>query len=70
MSRMSELHYEIMQGYEPEDPEIEYHMTYPEKYRFTPNIWNWFEKKYLIPRLMQNYKRVEYIKAEKMEDLF
>ena len=45
MSRMSELHYNIMQGYEPEDPEIEYDMTYPIKYKFTPKIWTWFNKK-------------------------
>ena len=65
MSRMSELHYNIMQGYEPEDPEIEYDMTYPIKYKFTPKIWTWFDKKYAKAKKIKHY-----VKAKKVEDLF
>ncbi len=70
MSKMSELHYEKMQKPQEDCPEIEYDMTYPIKYKFTPKIWNWFEKKYLIPHLMKNHNKPDYIKVEKVEDLF
>ena len=46
MSKMSEIHYEKMQKSQEDCPEIEYDMTYPIKYKFTPKIWNWFDKKY------------------------
>ena len=45
MSKMAELHYEREQEMQEDLPEIEYYMTYPEQKKFTPRIWNWFDKK-------------------------
>ena len=56
MSKMSEIHYEKMQKPQEDCPKIEYDMTYPIKYKFTPKIWTWFDKR--------------YAKAKKVEDLF
>ena len=70
MSKMSELHYEREQEMQEDLPEIEYYMTYPEQRKFTPRIWNWFDKKYANPK---DYKPkwCEYVGFDKkVEDLF
>ena len=66
MSKMSELHYEREQELQEDLPEIEYYMTYQNIGKFTPRIWNWFNKKYADPR---NYKPkwCQYVEAEKVE---
>ena len=46
-----------------DSPDIEYHMKYTEKSRFTPRIDNWFNKKYAK---VKKAKAV-YIKAKKVE---
>ena len=43
---MNELHYEREQELQEDLPEIEYYMTYQNVGKFTPKIWNWFDKKY------------------------
>ena len=60
MSKMSEYHYNKQQSQE-DDPSIEYYMKYPEKLRWTPNIYNWFNKKYAKIKSIKNY-----IKAKKV----
>ena len=50
------------------EPEVEYHMTYAGRYgKYIPKIWNWFEKKFNVKQLMDNYKQPRYIKAEREE---
>ena len=66
MSKMSELHYKEQQEQE-DDPYIEYHMTYHYIGKWTPSIYKWFEKKYRIKQLMNNYKQPRYIKAKKVD---
>lgn len=46
-----------------DSPDIEYHMKYPEKRRFTPRIDNWFNKKYAKSKKA----KAVYIKAKKVE---
>tara|TARA_R110002012_G_scaffold205700_1_gene375492 strand:+ start:2752 stop:2940 length:189 start_codon:yes stop_codon:yes gene_type:complete len=58
---MNELHYEKMQELQEDLPEIEYYMTYPERKKFTPRIWNWFNKKYAKAKAIKHY-----IKAKKV----
>lgn len=58
---MNELHYEKMQELQEDLPEIEYYMTYPEQKKFTPRIWNWFNKKYAKVKTIKHY-----IKAKKV----
>lgn len=67
MSKMSEKHYEESQQPQPDCPSIEYYMTYDYIGKWTPKIWNWFEKKYCVGQLMANYKQPRYIKIEKEE---
>ena len=65
MSKMSEKHYEESQQPQTDDPSIEYSMIYPVVYKWTPKIWNWFEKKYCMIN-----KQPRYIKSKKVEDIF
>ena len=62
---MSEYHYEREQEMH-EDFEIEYYMTYQNVGKFTPKIWNWFDKKYANPRdyIPEWYK---YVPCEAVE---
>ena len=69
MSKMSEKHYEESQQQQEDCPSIEDHMKYPIIFKFTPNIYNWFEK-YFIGQLMANYREPKYVKAQKVEDIF
>jgi len=62
---MNELHYEKMQELQEDLPEIEYYMTYQNVGKFTPRIWNWFNKKYAKAKAIKHY-----IKAEKVECQF
>ena len=66
MSKMAELHYEREQEMQEDLPEIEYYMIYPEQKKFTPRIWNWFDKKYANPRdyMPEWYK---YVPCEEVE---
>ena len=61
MSKMAELHYKREQEMQEDCPYIEYYMKYPEKLRWTPNIYNWFNKKYAKIKSIKNY-----IKAKKV----
>tara|TARA_R100001086_G_scaffold205529_1_gene121351 strand:+ start:1187 stop:1402 length:216 start_codon:yes stop_codon:yes gene_type:complete len=62
MSRMSELHYEIMQQPQEDSPEIEYHMIYPEKMKWTPRLDNWYNKYYAKKKTNKS----QYVKAKKV----
>ena len=62
MSRMSELHHEIINNSQEEDPSIEYNMTYHYIGKWTPGIYKWYQKKYN----KGNGKPI-YIKAKKVE---
>ena len=44
MGKMSEKHYEESQQPQEDCPSIEYYMTYDYIGKWTPKIWNWFEK--------------------------
>ena len=63
---MNELHYEREQELQEDLPEIEYYMTYQNVGKFTPKIWNWFDKKYANPRdyIPEWYK---YVLCEEVE---
>ena len=58
---MNELHYEREQELQEDLPEIEYYMTYQNIGKFTPRIWNWFDKKYAKAKAIKHY-----IKAKKV----
>ena len=62
MSKMSEIHYEKMQKPQEDCPEIEYDMTYPIKYKFTPKIWTWFDKKYAKAKKIKHYVKAKKVR--------
>ena len=62
MSKMAELHYKQSKSWQEDDPSIEYNMTHYYIGKWTPNIYNWFEKNY-----NQGIENPVYIRAEKGE---
>ena len=44
MSKMSELHYNISQREQEDDPSIEYDMKYPYQSKYTITYENWYKK--------------------------